>query len=301
RSGVGPRDRHWLPASSRPAPSCPSWAVAPVDCGYGFQEAPYLLLTTWPDPSTNQLPAGARALSGVRDRRGAGLLQVLGRNRLRDAPSSSLRPAPTSFPVTTFRTTSAILSLRDQPTRRFYLNSYCRTTMSSQTRQNYSTEGEAAVNRLACVCRAPTYLSLRYYFDHEDVALQGAGHFLRELVEKSARALSGSSSCKTSAVATFSPGHAEPPQDEWVKLRAKDRLGLGEEPEPGLWWELPLVLLTDPQLCDFRENHFLGEEVKLIKKMGDTWLPSAVWPALRLVWVRLTLQQDQEPLEPRGL
>ncbi|ELK29052.1 Ferritin light chain [Myotis davidii] len=26
----------------------------------------------------------------------------------------------------------------------------------------------------------------------------------------------------------------------------------------------------DPQLCGFLENHFRGEEVKLIKKMGDT-------------------------------
>ncbi|EPQ14973.1 Ferritin light chain [Myotis brandtii] len=25
---------------------------------------------------------------------------------------------------------------------------------------------------------------------------------------------------------------------------------------------------TDSQLCDFRENHFLDEEVKFIKKMG---------------------------------
>ncbi|KAI5176610.1 Ferritin Light Chain [Manis pentadactyla] len=26
---------------------------------------------------------------------------------------------------------------------------------------------------------------------------------------------------------------------------------------------------SDPHLCDFLENHFLDEEVKLIKKMGD--------------------------------
>ncbi|KAK1333127.1 hypothetical protein QTO34_006664 [Cnephaeus nilssonii] len=31
-----------------------------------------------------------------------------------------------------------------------------------------------------------------------------------------------------------------------------------------------LVLPTDPQLSDFLQNHFLGEEVKLIKKMGYT-------------------------------
>ncbi|ELK32757.1 Ferritin light chain [Myotis davidii] len=26
---------------------------------------------------------------------------------------------------------------------------------------------------------------------------------------------------------------------------------------------------TNPHLCDFLKNHFLGEEVKLIKKMGN--------------------------------
>ena len=26
---------------------------------------------------------------------------------------------------------------------------------------------------------------------------------------------------------------------------------------------------ADPHICDFLENHFLDEEVKLIKKMGD--------------------------------
>ena len=27
--------------------------------------------------------------------------------------------------------------------------------------------------------------------------------------------------------------------------------------------------LADPCICDFLENHFLGEEMKLIKKLGD--------------------------------
>nr|KAF6268617.1 hypothetical protein mMyoMyo1_005355 [Myotis myotis] len=58
--------------------------------------------------------------------------------------------------------------------------------MSSQIRQNYSTEVEAAVNRLANLhLRASyTYLSLGYYFDRDDVALEGVGHFFRELAEK---------------------------------------------------------------------------------------------------------------------
>ena len=51
--------------------------------------------------------------------------------------------------------------------------------MSSQIRQNYSTEVEAAVNRLANLhLRASyTYLSLSFYFNCGDVTLQGMGHF----------------------------------------------------------------------------------------------------------------------------
>ena len=58
--------------------------------------------------------------------------------------------------------------------------------MSSQIRQNYSTEVEAAVNRLVNMqLRASyTYLSLGFYFDHDSVALEGVGHFFRELAKE---------------------------------------------------------------------------------------------------------------------
>ncbi|ELK36477.1 Ferritin light chain [Myotis davidii] len=58
--------------------------------------------------------------------------------------------------------------------------------MSSQIRQNYSTEVEAVVNLLANLHLwiSHTYLSLGSYFHREDVALRGMGHFFRELAEK---------------------------------------------------------------------------------------------------------------------
>ncbi|XP_014401611.1 PREDICTED: ferritin light chain-like [Myotis brandtii] len=58
--------------------------------------------------------------------------------------------------------------------------------MSSQMPQNYPTDVEAAVNRLASLhLRAShTYLSLGFYFDREDVALEGLGCFFCELAEK---------------------------------------------------------------------------------------------------------------------
>ncbi|EPQ12681.1 hypothetical protein D623_10028399 [Myotis brandtii] len=48
----------------------------------------------------------------------------------------------------------------------------------------------------------------------------------------------------------------------------RSRPGLGEEPESG-----PFTA-SRPQLGDFLENHFRGEEVKLIKKMSDPCLTS---------------------------
>ncbi|ELK37572.1 Ferritin light chain 2 [Myotis davidii] len=51
---------------------------------------------------------------------------------------------------------------------------------------NYSTEVEAVVNRLANLHLRASYtsLSLGFYFNHDDVALEGEGHFFRELAEK---------------------------------------------------------------------------------------------------------------------
>ena len=51
--------------------------------------------------------------------------------------------------------------------------------MSSQIRQNYST-GLVNIQLRASY----TYLSLGFYFNHEDVALEGVGHFFRELAKE---------------------------------------------------------------------------------------------------------------------
>ena len=63
--------------------------------------------------------------------------------------------------------------------------------MTSQIRQNYSTEVEAAVNRLVNLhLRASyTYLSLGFFFDRDDVALEGIGHFFCELAEEKRQGL----------------------------------------------------------------------------------------------------------------
>ncbi|EPY83589.1 ferritin light chain 1-like protein [Camelus ferus] len=77
--------------------------------------------------------------------------------------------------------------------------------MSSQILQNYSSEVEASINPLVnmLLLASYTYLSLGFYFNLDNVVLEGIGHFFH------------------------------------------------------------------PHFCDFLENHFLDEEVKLIKKIGN--------------------------------
>ncbi|KAM7320727.1 hypothetical protein ACRRTK_019980 [Alexandromys fortis] len=63
---------------------------------------------------------------------------------------------------------------------------------------------------------------------------------------------------------------------------------------------------TDPHLCDFLENHFLGEEVKVIKKMGNhltNLRRLAAGP--RHLWASTSLNgslssMTRRPLLPRG-
>ncbi|KAI5935982.1 ferritin light chain [Manis javanica] len=175
--------------------------------------------------------------------------------------------------------------------------------MSSQIRQNYIAEVEAGVNRLVNLyLRASyTYLSLGFYFDRDDVALEGVGHFFRELAkekrEGAERLLKMQN--QRGGRALFQDVQ-KPSQDEWGKTLD------GMEAALALEKSLNQALLdlhalgserSDPHLCDFLENHFLDEEVKLIKKMGDylTNLNRLAGPQSGLgeyLFERLTLKHD---------
>ncbi|CAO2614395.1 Ferritin light chain 1 [Lemmus lemmus] len=124
--------------------------------------------------------------------------------------------------------------------------------MTSQVLQNYSTEVEAAVNRLVNLhLRASyTYLAEEKREGTERLLLwqnDGGGCALFQDVQK-------------------------PSQDEWGKTQEAMEAALALEKN------LNQALLdlnslgsarTDPHLCDFLENHFLDEEVKVIKKIGN--------------------------------
>uniref|UniRef100_A0A8C6W7V0 Ferritin n=1 Tax=Nannospalax galili TaxID=1026970 RepID=A0A8C6W7V0_NANGA len=141
--------------------------------------------------------------------------------------------------------------------------------MTSQIRQNYSTEVEAAVNCLVNLHLGAsyTYLSLGYYFDRDDVTLEGMGHFFHELGTEWLLKLQN----QCGGRALFHDVQ-KPAQDEWGKTQEAMEAALALEKNQNQAL-LDLHALgssrTDSHLCDFLENHFLDEEVKLIKKMGD--------------------------------
>ncbi|KAK1337993.1 LOW QUALITY PROTEIN: hypothetical protein QTO34_001097 [Cnephaeus nilssonii] len=149
--------------------------------------------------------------------------------------------------------------------------------MSSQIPQNYPTEVEAAVNGLATYPN--TILPLRASLTHlslDDVALQGVGHFFRELVEtwEGAEHLNDAKPAQRGGRILFQDrilSRILPKRKGQNSGHCGSRPGLGEDLNQALeamqaWGSAH----PDPQLWDFLENHFRGEEVKLINKMGDT-------------------------------
>ena len=174
--------------------------------------------------------------------------------------------------------------------------------MSSQIRQNYSAEVEAAVNRLVNMqLRASyTYLSLGY-FDRDSVALEGVGHFFRELAKKKRKGAEHLLKLQNQrgGRALFLDMQ-KPSQYEWGKTQdAMEATLLVEKNLNQALLDLHGLAsaLGDPHICDFLENRFLDEEVKLIKKMGDhlTNLHRLAGPQAGLgeyLFERLTLKHD---------
>ncbi|XP_055275254.1 ferritin light chain-like [Moschus berezovskii] len=173
--------------------------------------------------------------------------------------------------------------------------------MSSQTHQNYSTEVEAAVNRLVNMQLRASYtnLSLSFYLDRDDVALDGVGHFFCELAKEKREGADSLLNLQNQrgGCALFLDAQ-KPSQDEWGKTQdAMEAALLVEKNLNQALLELHGLASArgDPHICDFLANHFLAEEVKLIKKMGDhlTTLRRLAGPQAGLVeylFDRLTLK-----------
>ncbi|EPQ19007.1 Ferritin light chain [Myotis brandtii] len=135
--------------------------------------------------------------------------------------------------------------------------------MSSQIRQNYSTEVEAVVPRLTKLpLRAPhTYLSLGFHFDREDGALEGLGRFCK-LAEKHEGTEHLLKMQTQRGGRILFQDVQKPPQDEWAKLRTMEATLASERNLNQALSALQALgstrAVADPQLCDFRQNHVPG-------------------------------------------
>ena len=147
--------------------------------------------------------------------------------------------------------------------------------MESQVRQNYHRDCEAAINRQINMelYASYVYLSMSYYFDRDDVALEHFAKFFKERSHEErehAEKLMKFQNKRGGRI--FLQDIKKPDKDEWSNgLEAMTiSLELEKSVNKAL---LDLHKLAtekaDPHLCDFLESEFLDEQVEDIKKLGD--------------------------------
>ncbi|XP_036901398.1 ferritin heavy chain-like [Sturnira hondurensis] len=149
------------------------------------------------------------------------------------------------------------------------------TTSVSQVRQNYHQDSEAAINRRINLelYASYVYLSMSYCFDRNDVALKNfAKFFLHQSQEEREHAETLMKLQNQRGGRIFLQDIKKPERDDWENgLNAMEcALHLEEGVNQSL---LDLHKLAtekiDPHLCDFIETHYLDEQVKSIKELGD--------------------------------
>jgi len=146
---------------------------------------------------------------------------------------------------------------------------------SSQPRQNFVAEVEAAINKqinlelYASYC----YLSMAYYFDRDDVALPGFFKFFqKQSDEERGHAQQFMKYQNMRGGRIILQNVNKPSLDDWGSGidAMQAALHLEKTVNQSL---LDLHKLAsnnnDTQFCDFLENHFLGEQVESIKQFAD--------------------------------
>ncbi|XP_041033509.1 ferritin, heavy subunit-like [Carcharodon carcharias] len=149
--------------------------------------------------------------------------------------------------------------------------------MTSQVRQNYHKDCEDAVNKQINLELYSSYVYLSMesssYFDRDDVALRHFAEFFKEQSREEwehAEKLMKFQNKRGGRI--ILEDVKKPEQDEWGNgLEAMQRaLQMEKNVNQSL---LDLHKLssgnTDSHLCNFLETHFLDEQVKMIKKLGD--------------------------------
>ncbi|XP_028669376.1 ferritin, middle subunit-like [Erpetoichthys calabaricus] len=147
--------------------------------------------------------------------------------------------------------------------------------MTSQIRQNYDRDCEAAINRMINMemFAFHTYLSMAHYFKRDDVALEGFAKFFKEQSEEEQEHANKFMEFQNKRGGRiFLQDIKKPDKDEWGSgLDAMQAaLQLEKNVNQAL---LDLHKLAssrvDPHLCDFLETHYLNEQVEAMKKLGD--------------------------------
>uniref|UniRef100_UPI00398F8C37 ferritin, higher subunit-like n=1 Tax=Pristiophorus japonicus TaxID=55135 RepID=UPI00398F8C37 len=147
--------------------------------------------------------------------------------------------------------------------------------MASQVCQNYHKDCEAAVNKHINMelCSSYVYLSMSFYFDRDDVALCHFAEFFKEQSHEErehAEKLMQFQNRRGGRI--ILSDIKKPEQDEWSNgLDAMQRALQMEKNVNQSLLDLHKISTgsTDPHLCDFLETHYLDEQVKMIKKLGD--------------------------------
>ncbi|XP_014372685.1 ferritin, higher subunit isoform X3 [Alligator sinensis] len=146
--------------------------------------------------------------------------------------------------------------------------------MDSQVRQNYHRDCEAAINRMVNMelYASYVYMSMGYFFDRDDVALSRFSKFFRHESEEKREQAERLMGLQNRRGGRLVLQDIQPGQDEWGNgLAAMQAVLQLEKSINQALLDLHQVATrhADPHLCDFLETHYLDEEVKLIKKLGD--------------------------------
>uniref|UniRef100_UPI00398F36C1 ferritin heavy chain-like isoform X1 n=2 Tax=Pristiophorus japonicus TaxID=55135 RepID=UPI00398F36C1 len=147
--------------------------------------------------------------------------------------------------------------------------------MDHNLRLNYHKDNETAVNRMINMelYASYVYLSMSYYFDRGDVALDNFVKFFKKLSYKEREQAENLMDFQNQRGGNITlQDIKKPEQDDWDNgLQAMlCALQLEKNINQSL---LELYKQskdrTDPHLCGFLETHFLEKQVKSIKKLGD--------------------------------
>uniref|UniRef100_A0A8C8YJ46 Ferritin n=1 Tax=Prolemur simus TaxID=1328070 RepID=A0A8C8YJ46_PROSS len=145
----------------------------------------------------------------------------------------------------------------------------------ARVRQNFHPDSEAAINRQINLelYASYVYLSMAYYFSRDDVALNNfSRYFLRQSREETEHAEKLMRLQNQRGGRICLQDIKRPDRDDWENgLHAMECALLLEKNVNQSLLELHTLASDkgDPHLCDFLETHYLNEQVKSIKELGD--------------------------------